>query len=76
MATPDSRRDPRQDATYRLIRLLLLGDVVVGLAMIAGGALWLAQPAVVMVGAGLAAIGLALFLFFRRLAAQAAAGRG
>jgi hypothetical protein len=67
--------DPRRDIGYRLIQMLMLADLAVGLALLAAGALWLDQPALVTVGAGLAAIGLALFLFFRRLAARAAAGR-
>jgi hypothetical protein len=73
MASPGP--DPRREATYRMIQMVMLGDVAIGLALVAAGALWLGQPAVVMAGAGLGAIGLALSLFFRRLAARAAARR-
>ncbi len=66
--------DPRRDSIYRLIRWLFLADTVGGLLLV-GVATWMwPSPPAALAGAGLAAVGLLLFLFFGALA-RGAAGR-
>ena len=64
--------DPRRNSVYRMIRLVMLIDLVAGLALVAAGGLILREPPVMTAGAGLAAVGLVLFLVFGRLARRAA----
>jgi Na+-transporting NADH:ubiquinone oxidoreductase subunit NqrB len=62
---------PSRDAIYRLIQWVMLGDILIGVVFVGIGAL-VDEPAFMVVGAGLALIGFALFLFFRFLARRAA----
>ena len=65
-ATPQSR-----EPIYRTIRLLLLFDLVLGLALlVVAGPLW-GLPSLQIAGGILALIGGGLYLFFGRLAARA-----
>jgi hypothetical protein len=65
--------DPRRDNLYRAIRWLFLADIVAGLLLV-GLATWVwPVPAAALAGAGLAGIGVLLFLFFGVLARRAAA---
>jgi hypothetical protein len=64
--------DPRRDRLYRAIRWLFLADLVGGLLLV-GLAVWVwPSPALIVAGAGLAGVGLVLFLFFGALARRAA----
>jgi len=65
-ATPPSR-----EPIYRTIRLLLLFDLLLGLALlVVAGPLW-GLPSLQIAGGILALIGGGLYLFFGRLAARA-----
>ena len=65
-ATPSSR-----EPIYRTIRLLLLFDLLLGLALlVVAGPLW-GLPSLQIAGGILALIGGGLYLFFGRLAARA-----
>ena len=63
--------DPGREPIYRLIRRLMLFDLLLGVVLFAVvGPLW-HIPGLQIAGAILAAIGLALYIFFGRLAARA-----
>ena len=63
--------DPGREPIYRLIRRLMLFDLLLGVVLFAiVGPLW-HIPGLQIAGAILAAIGLALYVFFGRLAARA-----
>jgi hypothetical protein len=63
--------DPGGEPIYRLIRRLMLFDLLLGVVLFAiVGPIW-HIPSLQIAGAILAAIGLALYVFFGRLAARA-----
>jgi hypothetical protein len=69
--TSASDADPGREPIYRLIRRLLLFDLLLGVVLFAiVGPVW-HIPSLQIAGAILAAIGLALYVFFGRLAARA-----
>jgi hypothetical protein len=70
--TPRSPKpDPGGEPIYRLIRRLMLFDLLLGIVLFAiVGPIW-HIPSLQIAGAILAAIGLALYVFFGRLAARA-----
>jgi hypothetical protein len=63
---------PRRSGIYRVIRLVALADLALGLALLVLGPLMLGTDAYRYLGLGLAIAGAVVFLFFTRLAAQAA----
>jgi hypothetical protein len=63
---------PRRSGIYRVIRLVALADLALGLALLMLGPLMLGTDAYRYLGLGLAIAGAVVFLFFTRLAAQAA----
>jgi hypothetical protein len=68
-SVPDA--DPGREPIYRLIRRLMLFDLLLGVVLFAiVGPIW-HIPTLQIAGAILAAIGLALYVFFGRLAARA-----
>ena len=68
-SAPDA--DPGREPIYRLIRRLMLFDLLLGVILFAiVGPVW-HIPGLQIAGAILAAIGLALYVFFGRLAARA-----
>jgi len=69
---PDETATPQnREPIYRTIRLLLLFDLLLGLALlVVAGPLW-GLPSLQIAGGILALIGGGLYLFFGRLAAQA-----
>ena len=72
-ASPNSAPDgdPGREPIYRLIRRLMLFDLLLGVVLFAiVGPLW-HIPGLQIAGAILAAIGLALYVFFGRLAVRA-----
>jgi hypothetical protein len=74
-SAPDADRnlDPGREPIYRLIRRLMLFDLLLGVVLFAiVGPVW-HIPSLQIAGAILAAIGLALYVFFGRLAARARA---
>jgi hypothetical protein len=67
----DRTIDPDREPIYRLIRRLMLFDLLLGVVLFAAvGPIW-HIPGLQIAGAILAAIGLALYVFFGRLAARA-----
>lgn len=64
--------DPTREPIYRMIRWVLLSDVVVGLALIIYGWLGGGGRPFVIVGFALALIGAGLWLFFTSLAERRA----
>ena len=64
--------DPRRSGIYRVIRLVALADLALGLALLLLGPSMLGTDAYRYLGLGLAIAGAVVFLFFTRLAAQAA----
>jgi hypothetical protein len=65
--------DPDREPIYRLVRRLMLFDLLLGVVLFAiVGPIW-HIPGLQVAGALLAAIGLALYVFFGRLAARARA---
>ena len=68
MTDPGRPDPPPRDAVFRMIQWVMLGDVAIGLGLAAFGRFVRPDPPFVIVGLGLAAIGAALTLFFRRLA--------
>jgi hypothetical protein len=64
--------DPRRSGIYRVIRLVALADLALGLALLLLGPSMLGTDAYRHLGLGLAIAGAVVFLFFTRLAAQAA----
>ncbi len=71
----DSPSDPRRSGIYRVIRLVALADMALGLAFLLLAPLILGTDAYRYLGLGLAIVGAIVFLFFTRLAAQAARAR-
>jgi len=69
---PDETATPQnREPIYRTIRLLLLFDLLLGLALlVVAGPLW-GLPSLQIAGGILALIGGGLYLFFGRLAARA-----
>ena len=62
---------PSREPIYRTIRLLLLFDLLLGLALlVVAGPLW-GLPSLQIAGGILALVGGGLYLFFVRLAARA-----
>jgi hypothetical protein len=73
-SAPES--DPGREPIYRLIRRLMLFDLLLGVVLFAiVGPIW-HIPGLQIAGAILAAIGLALYVFFGRLAARQRAHGG
>ena len=69
--TPGPKADPGREPIYRVIRRLMLFDLLLGVILFAiAGPVW-HIPSLQIAGAILAAIGLALYVFFGRLAARA-----
>ena len=67
---PDGPVDPAREPIYRLVRRLMLFDLLLGVVLFAiVGPIW-HIPGLQIAGAILAAIGLALYVFFGRLAAR------
>ena len=64
----------RREFIYRMIQFLMLGDVLLGLALLALGLFVVDFPALAVGGAVLAAMGLGLALVFRLLARRVATG--
>jgi hypothetical protein len=62
----------RREFIYRMIQFLMLGDVLLGLALLALGLFVVDFPALAVGGAVLAAMGLGLTLVFRLLARRVA----
>lgn len=63
---------PTREPVYRIIRLLMLFDLLLGLVLlVVAGPLW-GLPSLQVAGLFLALIGGGLYLFFGRLAARAA----
>jgi hypothetical protein len=62
---------PQREPIYRMISLLMIMDLVIGLALIVYGLAVADAPAIAWAGLGLAGIGALLFVFFRALAARA-----
>ena len=62
----------RREFIYRMIQFLMLGDVLLGLALLALGLFVVDFPALAVGGAVLAAMGLGLALVFRLLARRVA----
>jgi hypothetical protein len=62
---------PLREPVYRMISLLMILDLVVGLALVVYGLAIVDAPSIAWAGLGLAGIGALLFLFFRALAARA-----
>jgi hypothetical protein len=70
-ANPGPNADPGREPIYRVIRRLMLLDLLLGVVLFAiVGPVW-HIPSLQIAGAILAAIGLALYVFFGRLAARA-----
>jgi Flp pilus assembly protein TadB len=68
--------DPEREPIYRLVRRLMLFDLLLGVVLFAiVGPIW-HIPGLQIAGALLAAIGLALYVFFGRLAARQRARGG
>jgi hypothetical protein len=68
---PGSNADLGREPIYRVIRRLMLFDLLLGVVLFAiVGPIW-HIPSLQIAGAILAAIGLALYVFFGRLAARA-----
>jgi len=63
---------PRRSGIYRVIRLVALADLALGLALLLLDPSMLGTDAYRYLGLGLATAGAVVFLFFTRLAAQAA----
>jgi hypothetical protein len=68
----DGPSDPRRDGVYKVIRLVALMDVVIGLAVLILGGAVLGTTDYRYLGLGMAIAGGGVFVFFTRLAAQAA----
>ena len=67
---PGGPLDPEREPIYRLVRRLMLFDLLLGVVLFAiVGPIW-HIPGLQIAGAILAAIGLALYVFFGRLAAR------
>jgi hypothetical protein len=64
--------ETKRQATYRLLVLVMLGDVVIGLLLILAAFTVLDMPALAIGGAVLATTGLAMALVFRHLARRSA----
>jgi hypothetical protein len=60
--------DAKRQATYRLLQVVMLGDVALGLGLILAALTVLEMPAVAIGGAFLAVTGLGMALVFRHLA--------
>jgi hypothetical protein len=68
---PAQGAEPGREPIYRMIRRLMLFDLLLGVILFAiVGPVW-HIPGLQIAGAILAAIGLALYVFFGRLAARA-----
>lgn len=64
----DPQPPPRREFVYRMIQILMLGDVLLGLALLVLGLFVFDFPALAVGGAVLACMGLGLALVYRMLA--------
>ncbi len=62
---------PAHEPIYRLIRLVMASDVVLGLLLMIFGPMLTGVAGLRLLGAALCLIGVGLYLFFGRLAAKA-----
>jgi len=68
---PMPQDTPDREPIYRIIRLILAGDVVLGLLLMIFGPMLTGVSGLGFLGAALCLIGAGLYLFFGRLAAKA-----
>ena len=69
--SPNPSADPTRDPIYRTIRRLMLIDILLGLFLLLFGGPVFGLQALTIIGAGMALIGVALYVFFGRLAESA-----
>ena len=62
---------PKREPIYRMIRLLMAADLLLGLVLMLFAAPFFGIPGLRLAGGILAAIGAVLYFFFGRLAKQA-----
>ena len=74
--SPDPSADPTRDPIYRTIRRLMLIDILLGLFLLLFGGPVFGIQAFTIIGAGMAVIGVALYVFFGRLAESARSRAG